>query len=233
MTTFSQIVDTLTLEHLRPDMRANVAAYVNLTLRELHAGDNGGAILYAANLVEDTLTTTVAESHSWDIPRPHLFQKLAAARFDSFGFDRDAYASPRTPGAMFADSRYVKQYYRSGNSFAFMGCGQIGSTISLGWYEVPRRLEYYPAGDTRPCQWSEADQDFTYTGAYGVSETSQALAQTLCTNWILLRWGDLVMQGARAKIFARAGDEARSRLAYSSFSGLRPSMVSAETYEEA
>lgn len=231
MTTFSQMVDELVLEHSRPDLRAAIASYVNLTLRELHSSPNqgGGSIFYPANLKEAQITTDVANGFAWEIPRPQNFQGIAAVRFDYFGDSDSAYAKERHPSAMGSGVPTRKQYYRSGNTFAFTNYGGIGQTISLAWYETPPRLAYFAVAD-RPAQWDEVTQAYTYHADYIGSAILQEQAREMTTNWILERWDDLVRAGTRPKTYVRAGDVERSRLFFSTYTGMRADMMVAETF---
>lgn len=230
MTTFSQLVDSLVLEHNRPDLRAAIESYVNLTIRELHtASKSGGSIYYLANLLEDQITADVAEGFTWDIPRPHVFQKLEAVRFDSFGTGKGAYPKERTPSSLQIQSQFDRLFYRSGSTIAFINYGGVDAVISLAWYEMPRILRYYQAA-ARPATWDVDSQSFTYITGYSGTDDLKLEARELTTNWVLDRWEELVAQGVRTKIYARAGDEIRSKLAYSTFEALRPGMVSAEVY---
>lgn len=230
MTTFSQLVDALVFEHLRPDLRAAIASYVNLTIRELHQDkQTGGTILYTDNLLEDQVVADAAEGFQWDIPTPHLFQKIAAVRFDTFGTDKNAFAQERTPANLFVENRFDRYFYRSGGALTFINYGGEDAVITLAWFQFPPQLTYY-ATAARPAVWNPATQAYTYSTDYNTTDEAKAEARTLSTNWILQRWEELVMQGARAKIFSRVGDVERSRLAFSSFDSLRPGIVATETY---
>lgn len=228
--TFSQLVDSLALEFLRPDLRAAIESYINLTIRELHsASKSGGAILYAANMQELQITADVDTGFTWDIPSPHLFQKMEAVRFDAFGQGEHAFAKERTPQSLTLSNRFDRFFYRSGYTMSFINYGGVDAVITLAWYQVPPRLRYYAVA-LRPASWSEDSQGFTYLSAYSATDNLKTEARLLTTNWILDRWPDHVAQGVRVKVFSRMGDEVRSKLAYSLYESMRPDIVSAETY---
>lgn len=230
MTTFSQLVDSLVLEHVRPDLRAAIEQYVNLTIRELHVNRPplSGPVFYDANLVEAQITADVANGYVWEIPDAHLFQKIEAVRFDMYGNGREAFARERTPSSMQIESRYDKLFYRSGYTYSFIGYGGIGGVISIAYFAVPRRLRYYQTG--RPCVWDIDSQAFTYATAYAGSDNLKAEARLLCTNWMLDRWEDHIAQGVRCKVYSRLGDTERARLAYSTYDGMRNDIVMTESF---
>lgn len=232
MTTFSQVVDELVLESLRPELKTFIGNSINQVIRELHAAPKqGGAILFNSNLVEVQITTTVEQGHEWEITNPQLFQRMGAVRFDVFGTGKDAFAKERTPASMYIEDYRDKLYYRTGQSYSFVNYGGLGATISLAYFEFPRRLTYYES-NVRPAVWNPVTDAWAYLAEYDVSDAARLNALRLTTNWVLQRWLDLVMQGVRAKIFARIGDEARAPIAYSNFESMRQDMISSETYTE-
>jgi hypothetical protein len=201
-----------------------------LTLRELHMEPSrGNAIFFDDNYREEIVATTLETGQSWTPPRPHLFQGMHAVRFDSV-FDRNdkqRYAKLRRPGPRLEEEECF--YYRSGGSFVFgglMGYGGIGANISLGYYEFTAGLKYYPA-NLRPAVW-DAESGWTYLPAYDTNPTQREIARNLVSNWILERWGDVIAEGLRAKVYKRLSDTERARTAYSLYSTLRQGFFTSE-----
>lgn len=232
MTTFSQIVDSLIAESRRPDLKADIVTYVNQTIRELHLKDDSSTILYSDNLIELLLTPTdgniVDNRFVWDIPAPQGFQHVEAVYYPLVG----EYARKRKPSSIFLheDDPYV--WYRTGPALAFSGFGGSGAEILLAYFQFPRRLTYFSTA-TRPAVWNEANESFAYLPAYDIDPTTRANARNQSTNWILDRWEDVVMQGTRAKLYAKLADDVRMRQAYSAFEKWKASMIAAETYDSA
>jgi hypothetical protein len=228
MTTHSQLVDDMVRETKRPDLLADISDYLNQTIRELHfTPDRGNAITYRDNLREIQLTANAEEGYSWTIPNPHLFQQMVAVRYDSL-FSRDAmytYADERVPGRAMNNS--LEYYYRAGNLVFFSGYGGLNSVISLAYYEYPRRLKYYPAG-SRPVEWGDELMSWTYDPAFDTDDEMRLDARNLCSNWVLLRWRDVVAEGLKAKVYKRLSDDGRARTSYSLYSQMRQGLFTSE-----
>lgn len=230
MTTFSQICDSLLLELKRPDMMSEIQSYVNQTIRELHfRPDNNAAIFYKSNLVELALTSTVDTGFSWTIPRMDTFQDMSAVKFATVSnrdHEHGVWVNERTPGRMLHATPYY--WYRASNYIVFHGYGGVGGVIQLAYYEYPRRLKYYAAAD-RPAQW-DVDSEWTYHSGI-TTDDDKEIAEGQVTNWILMRWTDLVLEGTRAKVYKRLSDDSRARLCYSAYQAARMGIYTSETME--
>lgn len=231
MSTFSQVVDELVTEHLRPDLRTSIAAYLNATIREVHMREQGGTpIYYESNRLEDT-GTIAALPALWDIPSVPRFQVLETLFFPDYG----EYAKKRAPARVhltqFNGSPFY--WYRTGSAIAMSGI-LVGQDFNISWFEFPKTLLYYVSGQ-RPMTWSEETELPTYhtVGAtdYNLNAASRALADSLTTNWLILRWKEMLKQGVRNKIFVRLGEETRARASYSIYSGLRGQCMASESME--
>lgn len=234
MSTFSQIVDEMVAEHIRPDLRASIVAYTNQTIRELHGRRNDGSpILFTGNRVEE-LWAVDATPALWPIPSVARFQRLETA----FMVERGQYAFERSLSRVYeesqnADTRYY--WYRSGAFVAFgdrMGSLSTDDSIKLSYFMFPPLLKYYAEG-SRPATFDVETEEFTYHADYDVSDETRAEAEAKSTNWILLRWGEAVVkQGIRSKIYSRMGEIERGRLAYSHFESMREQMLTSETWQQ-
>lgn len=228
MTTFSQLVDDMVRESRRPDLLADICDYLNQTIREVHfTADQNNAVLYAENLREDQLTANSDTGFLWNIPNPALFQRMLAVRYDSL-HSREGYVYVKelSPGR---GMNFAEQFfYRAGASFFFSGYGGLNSLISLAYYEYPRRLKYYAVAD-RPAVWDTELMDFVYVSAADVSDDTRLAARNLTSNWLLVRWRDVLVEGLKAKVYKRVSDDSRSRTSYSLYANLRNGLITSES----
>lgn len=226
MTTFSQLVDEMVLETRRPDLKSEIASYVNQTVREIHfSPDKGNAIRYAENLRELSLTADSDTGYSFTIPSPDVWQQMWTVRYDSV-LDADnqpIYVNERSPGRALNQQKYF--YYRAANYYTFAGYGGTTSIISIAYYEFPKRLKYYESA-ARPATWDEED-GWAYADGIDTDE-EQIDAQYRVSNWILIRWSDVVREGVRAKVYKRVADTTRAQTSYSLYMQLRMGLWTAE-----
>lgn len=231
MTTFSQLVDKMVKETLRPDLLTEIGSYLNQTLREVHMEPSkGNAVFFRDNLKEDRLTATRDQGFSWAIPQPSVFQGLQAVRYDCvYTNDKPTYSEEMSPGRGMAAKYWT--HYRSGRTVFFHGYGRTNDSISLAWYEYVPNLQYYVVA-LRPAQYQEDPTGVTDGWTYAPSITTpeqEAIAQIQCSNWLLLRWPTVIEEGLRAKIYKRVADQARAALSYSMYTTLRQGLVSSES----
>lgn len=229
MTTFSQLVDEAVAETQRPDLLPQIATYLNQTIREVHfRPDLNAPLTYRENFRESELVVDRDTGYSWDIPNPALFQRMAGVRFNS-QVRRDGstvWAVEKIPGpGLMPDEFY---FYRVGSSLFFANYGGVGSVIDLGWFEFPSRLKYLPLAN-RPAQYDDID-GWQYADAV-VSPEQQVAARLITSNWLLLRWHDVLLEGVRAKIYKRVSDDVRSRSTYSLYQQLRQGLWINEVVE--
>lgn len=227
MTTFSQLIDSVVSETKRPDLVSEIASYLNQTIREVHfTPDRNAALFFSENFNEALLTATSESGYSWDIPNPGTFQKMVGVKYPTI-YDRrgnDVWASETTPGRHLSALDYY--FYRVGGTFVFSGYGGVDSQIALAWYAYPASLKYKTAIQ-RPAEY---DVETGWSYAEGVdTEELQAAARSLVTNWLLLRWADVLMEGVRAKIYKRLSDTERARTCYSLYGSLRQGLWTSET----
>jgi hypothetical protein len=228
MTTFSQLVDELVTEIRRPDMRVEIATYLNQTIREMHFDPTSGAAAqFKDNLLEDQAVATVENGYVWDLPNPALFQQIAAVRFDSIFVNDESsvYIRERTPGPGL--SGQCRFWYRTGPGITFHGYGGVGGIITIAWFEFPRALKYYPAAN-RPASW-DIDLGWSYDPAFDTTDELRASARFFTTNWMLERWSVIVAEGLRAKVYKRISDTERARTAFSAYTTLRKGVYTSES----
>lgn len=226
MFTFSQMVDDVVSEVKRPDLATEVARYVNQTIRECHfSTDRQAAIFYRDNFNEVLLTSDSEDSYVWEIPNPTTFQKMAGVKFP-LQYDvrgDNVWATETTPGRHMSSFKHF--FYQVGQSFVFSGFGGLNATIALGYFAFPPSLKYKPAA-SRPAEY-DSELGWTYHGDIITDEDKEA-ARLVSTNWLLMRWSDVVSEGVRAKLFKRVSDTERARNCYSLYGQLRQGMMTSE-----
>jgi hypothetical protein len=231
MTTFSQLVDSIVVELGMQGRRTAAPAYLNSTIRELHASSDGSTILlFAENFREEQLfiasdSLNNINGYVWDIPDPRLHIDLTVVRYNNvYSEDGRVYPKRILPSPSTNILQYF--YYRTGNSYAFHNCGGIGSTISLGWYEYLPSLVYYPR-EQRRVTWNEQANEYEFVSSVTDPQTELRRA----TNWMLERHTSLLEQGLRAKMLQAAGD-GRAPTAYSLYRQMIPAFELVEHHRE-
>lgn len=231
MITFSQLVDEMVSETRRPDMRAEIATYLNQTLREVHfEPSRGNVIFYAENRQDIQLTATAESGEVWPIPNPATFQGVEAVRFASHYLGRFEFASEINPGPNTASKPFI--WYRAGPQLVFggaVGYGGIGGIIQISYFEYPRALKYKDAA-AREATY-DVDSGWTYAVAYNDTPENRAIARERTSNWLLFRWSDVLREGLRAKIYKRLSDQLRSQTSYSLYQQLRQGLFTSEVAE--
>ena len=227
MYTFSQMVDAIVSEVRRPDLRVDIARYVNQTIRECHFDPETNAVqFYKDNTREFRLPTTSESGQVWDIPTPTCFQKLAAVQYENV-FDRtgnSVWPEETQPGRHLVHLTHY--YYQAGSSFVFSGYGGLNAIINLYYFVFPSGLPYM-AAECRPMEFNEFGgkiyaEDWSH-------DHSREDADCLTTNWLLTRWSDVVAEGVRAKVYKRVSDTERARTCYSLYAQLRKGLATNET----
>ena len=222
MTTFSQLVDDIVTELLRPDLRDTIATYANQTVRDIHFRPSSNSpILYDENRFEEALQFTTDGTWLWKIPSVTRFQGVESVFLDSPGI----YVPPRNPkvALQVSDQPWADVYqYRSGPYITIHGVF-VGGTGKMSYHMFPRTLAYKKKAE-RLIRF-DADLD-AYVLADG-SEPTEAQLE-LETHWVLQRWADTVKEGVRAKAWKRLGEMERTRLAFSAFESMRTGVWNSE-----
>ena len=228
MTTFSQLVDDIIAESRRPDQRAEIVQFLNLTMLELHVDDQtGSAVLYGENRQETIVWPTVEDGYVWPLPVPHLYQNLDSVYYPEIN-RIPRMVNPGVGAALASEVDGAARYYRTGSNFAFFG--YYSSSIALSWFERPRRLQYILPKE-RKVTWDEDAMTFVFAPGTLPAQETEILEQN--TNWILQRWRDVLNSGAKAKLYVKLGDETRARLAYSLYQNARRGMMLTEMVTQA
>jgi hypothetical protein len=236
MTTFSQLVDEMVIETRRPDLRSEIATYLNQTVREVHfEPSRGNVVFFSENRKEYEVTASTADSgQTWDTPNPAIFQGMEAVQFPNACAGRLEYAKERRPGPGLLSEPYF--YYRAGITYVFggtIGYGGVGSKIRLSYFEYPSSLKY-KADASRPATYDvEAGWSYFTVDSvdYDADDDARELARSLVTNWLILRWADVLREGLRAKIYKRLSDQLRAQTSYSLYSQLRQGLFTSEAAE--
>lgn len=218
MTTFSQLVDRVAKEIVRPDMLEKLPGYLNQTIREIfeHAETARPVFFDDARNEERVVIDTLSDLSSsfvWPLPRAARFQMLESAYYEA----HRVYAQKGNPKNSLAtndfsvNSKYF--WYRVGASLVFAQPGNIGNGIRLSWFEFPRALAYQNAS----ARLVVYDQT---TDTYAIQPGAPADAMELSTNWLLERHAETLAEGMRAKAYKRMNDD-RQRTHYSQYQSSR------------
>lgn len=219
MTTFSQLVDEMASEMVRPDFKGVIASYINQTVREVHTGADGTRFRFHDNRVELEIIVPDGydDSYVWPISNYTMHQATETVWYDTV----KKKASLRTPGKVnLAGSESFDKYYfyPSGPNLCFFGYGKSGALIKVSKLEYPRSLVYRRAQDNRWASYDAESMSWTYNTDLTVTEEEKQLRST---NWIIMRWTELIREGVRAKVYKRLGDQARMGPSYSAYQEAR------------
>lgn len=229
MTTFSQMVDELTLELVRPDLRDTICSYLNQTLREVHFDEKTEMpVFYGDNRFEAEAyfnTNPVV----WPIPFVSRFQALDVIYLPWCG----EYAVQRTLRRIHdSEDRTRFYWYRTGPAIAIGGIGQVIPSAQIAWFEFVRNLAFFPAG-TRPATFKRdsGEWEFHNVGGtdYGSTPSLREQALEMSTNWLLERWSEIIKAGVRNKVYIRLGEQERARTTYPIYSTGRKQIINTES----
>lgn len=222
MTTFSQLVDSVVVELVRPDQRGNIASYLNQTLRELHfrPGHNS-PILYEENRREDDPAINTDGVWLWPVPNPATFHDVEAIFLPELGIYVPR-KNPRITRNQSFEPYADVFYYRGGSTIAISGV-KNGWTAQISYHVFPRSLAYQlPA--SRIVEYNPETGEYERKNGGTPSQAEMDAA----TNWLLQRWDTVIAEGLRAKAWKRIGDEGRARMCFSAFESMRTSITNGE-----
>jgi hypothetical protein len=218
MTTFSQIVDEVAKELIRPDIINMLPGFLNQVMRESHNhAQTKLPVLFNDNRNEsEIIIDAVQENGSflWAIPDVARFQRMESIYYVSnrmYALHRDPTMAMRPVTANLQDKFY---WYRSGPAIAMFGAGRTGAKILVSWFKYTRSLTYYALGESRPLSYNRETD--TYVQPDSATENlADALNKT--TNWLIQRHEEMLKSGLRAKAYTRMDDLNRARSNYSIF----------------
>lgn len=238
MTTFTQLIDDMVIETVRPDLRQVMEGYLNQTIREMHNKTGQGSeptpVLYPDNRVEELVTlsgVTDTNTYLWQIPAMTRFQIMEAVYYRGIG----RYAQLRNPKSALGfnpnEVSAMYYFYRSGPYFALMNPGVDGQEVYLSWFEYPRNLPLYGIG-VSPAIYDITSDDYVLNPLRADQSLTLDQAIALSTNWLLQKHTQVMREGLRAKIYKRISDGSdRARLSFSQFENLKTSVQNTEALE--
>lgn len=231
MTTFSQMVDDLTKEFVRPDLEDTngvISAYLNQTIREVHTGSQGQRYKFDENCEEFSIDvpTLVDNQFIWPIANFNRLQLIESVWLPLIG----RWSIAKRPRGLrsLGNQSYEEEvtHYQSGDSLVIRGVRVPGDgAIRLSAYYYPRSL-VYRTKLTRWASYSDEDEAWTY---HRLGDKPAAELEALSTNWLIQRWPDLLKEGVRAKVYKRLGDQLRMTSSYSAYQQIRNEMQSQES----
>lgn len=206
---FSEAVDKALAMSGRPDKLAVAPDLLMDAIREVT-----DSRLYWRDRVEDLLTAS-GTPFIWNLPTS--FRRMETVQYvDGGGVDGcGTFPKFHPPGRIQAQALQQKFYYGSGTSFVFSGVS-TGMLIKVSYFAYVPYLDYYPVG-SRPAVYNKATDSWTYLPEYDVDDETRYLARTLVTNWALLNFNGVFLNGLVAKILNGVDDQERGRIHYSLF----------------
>lgn len=210
---FSELVDTVVARLGRSDRIEDVIAHANQTIRSAQS-----RILCYNNLIEDQIQA-VAVPFIWT--NPINFQKLKAARYSDGEF------AVKKIGK--GQDVYPYRYYEAAGYIAFVGM-ELNTLIDVAYYRFQPRLQYYAVG-ARPAtavfDYDTEQFQFTYFNLTSIGDldytlpANQALAQKKVSNWLLLKWNEMIQEGTLTKTYKLLGETERASTAFALFEKTR------------
>lgn len=191
--TYSAAVDDVIARSGRPDRKADVIAFVRVTVRELQA-----LRFFKNDLTEDTLTADV-DNYIWTYPQE--FRIMRTVRYpytDPQG--KRLYPPEILPGKKQKDEVY---YYYSGPGYYVFAGTALADSIDVAYYSLLKKLAYYALA-LRPATYSLEDETWSYFSSG--TDAENLIAREKVSNWILFNYYDTVVEGAMAKILKTIGD---------------------------
>lgn len=219
---FSELVDSVVSKSGRPDQQANIADYVNATVRECQT---------LARFFKDLKEGYIPVSGSpviWTYPRD--MWKMRAIKYPD-----GTYPPLIQPGRNQIDKD--QYYYAASDYYVFVGINSqdvdlFGNNIAYAYYAYLPRLVYYPAA-IRPAAWNEAEGKWVYKDTSIVDDNSaEAIsARAKVANWLLDQYREAITEGALAKVFKATGSQDRAVTSYSLYKQLQIAIVNSEAFE--
>lgn len=229
MTTFSQLIDRVAKDLVRPDMTdLMLPAYLNQTIREMFVNAQTNLPVFfddtrKEELIQVSQVNTETGAFVWPLPTATLLQRIEAVYY---GRTRRYVQMGSPKSSLVTNFSAVNGdcfWYRVGTNLVFAGAGDDGDNIRISYFEYPRGLTYYPDG-SRPAYWDDENQQYMVQAG---QTPELALAKT--TNFLLERHEQVLAEGLRAKAYKRMDDAARARMCYSQFESMRIGVQNTES----
>lgn len=222
---FSELVDIVIARAGRPDRLEDAISYANQTIRSVQA-----TIFCYQNLVEDQILATT-DPFLW--ANPINFQRMKCARYTNGFFAVNKLGK--------GQDIYPNRYYGGAGYIGFTGM-TLNSLIDVAYYRFQPRLQYYVPAE-RPAvaiydfeteQYTFSYNDFSGDGGVDWSDpANQVAARTRVTNWILLKWREMIEEGTLTKVYKTCGEDQRATMAFSLFQKTRKEEFEPSENEEA
>jgi hypothetical protein len=218
MTTFSQIIDEIAIELIRPDIINMLPGFLNQVMREVHThAQTKLPVFFNDNRLElEVVIDSVQDNGSflWAIPRVARWQAMEAVYFmgpRQYATHRDPTVAMRPVTSNLSD---LYRWYRSGPMIAMFGAGRTGAKIRLSWFEYLKSLSYYKKSEVRPLIYDLRTGLYTQPDS-ATENLADAMEKT--TNWLIQRHEEMLKSGLRAKAYTRMDDQNRARSNYSQY----------------
>ncbi len=226
ISTFSAAVDDVIVRSGRPDRLADAISFVRMSIRELQTIKG---YMFDHDIVEDQITAN-AEPYVWT-PDTTIEKRWRTMRSVQYP---EIFAATGNPiyahyvGIGMKQNEYDYYYYKTGNSYVFVGASGDDSTevaINLAYYSYSPILAYESVVADRVASFELETNVWTYLEASDDDE--EIAARLLVTNWLLEKWYDSVIEGALAKLYKTVDDD-RARSSFALYSSYKKTLTEAE-----
>jgi len=212
--TYSAAVDDVVSRSGRPDRKADIIAFVRVTMRELQV-----LRFFRNDLTEDTLTADAA-NYVWTYPQEfRTLRTVRYPRFDAQG--KYIYPPELLPGKKQKD--YTDYYYGGPGYYVFAGTS-LADSIDVAYYSYTKKLAYYDLA-ARPATFSLEDDAWSYLT--NGTDAENIAAQVKVSNWLLFNYYDTIVEGAMAKILKTVGDQ-RAVSSFALYKSYQQSLIAGE-----
>lgn len=191
--TFSALVDDTIRRTGRPEKRADIVSYARQSMRECQILGK-----FRQDMTEDTLTAT-GDGYIWTLP--NYFREFKSVRYGLYN-NRDEMIYPRQAQPS-ERQRNLEYFYYLGVDYSVFKGVSVNVKIDVAYFSFFRKLAYYVLA-SRPATFSLEDEVWTYLTA--TTDVTKEAARALVTNWMLIDWYDLVLEGTCAKVHKAVGD---------------------------
>jgi len=224
--TFSAIVDSIIARTGRIESRADIEAFVRLSIRETQV-----LAFFNRDLMEEQLQPST-DPFVW--PLPDRFRQFRAVEYptqiDSRG--NTVFPDEIVPGLRQQSKRHY--YYHSGDSVVFVGhapglAANGVSLINLAYYRYFLPLVYMVV-DSRPARYLLDDTTGLAAwefNAIGLTPEQEAAKKAQVTNWLIFNWDGVIEEGGLAKLYKSIGDE-RASASFSLYKQLQRDVIGNE-----